>query len=166
METRTGKTASGHAALRRGRTSAQGQVYLVTFVTHDRRSLFHDPDTAHNVARAITDRRLWYRSRLLAWVLMPDHWHGLIELGAMETLSTCVQRLKANTARSFRRGQASYRVWAPGFHDRALRLDDDLLIAARYVVSNPLRAGIVRNIGSYPYWDAVWLGDPGQSGAR
>ena len=96
---------------------------------------------------------------------MPDHWHGLIELGAMETLSACVQRLKANTARTFRRVQVSCRVWAPGFHDRALRSGDDLRIAARYVVSNPVRAGIVRNVGSYPYWDAVWIGDPGQADA-
>jgi putative transposase len=140
-------------------------VYLVTFVTRERRPLFHDPDAACHAARAITDRRLWYRSRLLAWVLMPDHWHGLIELGAMETLSTCVQRLKANTARPFRTDQASCRVWAPGFHDRALRSGDDLRTAARYVVSNPLRAGIVRNIGSYPYWDAVWLEDRGQVSA-
>jgi putative transposase len=165
MESPFGKTASGHAALRRGRTSAPGQVYLVTFVTRDRKPLFHDADAARDAARAITDRRLWYRSRLLAWVLMPDHWHGLIELGAMETLSTCIQRLKTNTARSIRTGEQPYRVWAPGFHDRALRSGDDLRVAARYVVSNPLRAGIVRSIGSYPYWDAVWLGDPGQATA-
>jgi len=166
MQTLSVNTAPGHAALRRGRASVQRQVYLVTFVTRDRNPLFLDPAVAHAVARALTDKRLWYRARLLAWVLMSDHWHGLIELGTMESLSTCIQRLKANTARSFRRERESCRMWAPGFHDRALRSDDDLLIAARYVVSNPLRAGIVRNIGSYPYWDAVWLGDPGQSGAR
>ena len=90
----------GHAALRRGRVSSKGQVYLVTFVTRDRKPLFLDPAVAHEAARAITDRRLWYRSQLLAWVLMPDHWHGLIEPGALETLPVCVQRLKANTSRS------------------------------------------------------------------
>jgi len=28
---------------------------------------------------------------------------------------------------------------------------------ARYIVANPIRAGLVDNIGQYPYWDAVWL---------
>jgi putative transposase len=28
---------------------------------------------------------------------------------------------------------------------------------ARYVVANPLRAGLAGTIGDYPYWDAVWL---------
>ena len=148
----------GHAALRRGRVSFEGQVYLVTFVTRDRKPLFLDPAVAQEAARAITDRRLWYRSQLLAWVLMPDHWHGLIALGAFETLPVCVQRLKANTSRSSRVGRQRGGVWAPGFHDRAMRSGDDLKVAARYVVANPLRAGLVDAIGKYPYWDAVWLG--------
>ena len=153
------RPAQGHAGLRLGRRSIAGHVYLVTFVTRDRRPLFSDPVIAHDMARAITDKRLWYRSRRLAWVLMPDHWHGLIELGAMETLPVCVQRLKANTSRSFRVGRQHDGIWAPGFHDRALRSSDDLRVAARYVIANPLRAGLVDEIGKYPYWDAVWLGN-------
>ncbi len=157
MEGTADRTAHGHAALRRGRASIPGQAYLVTFVTRDRRPLLADPVAAHAVARAIVDKRLWYRSRLLAWVLMPDHWHGLIELGEMETLSVCVQRLKANTSRVFLTSGEPRRVWAAGFHDRAMRSDDDLRVAARYVVANPLRAGLVDAVGKYPYWDAVWL---------
>ena len=153
------RPAQGHAGLRLGRRSIAGHVYLVTFVTRDRRPLFSDPVIAHDMARAITDKRLWYRSRLMAWVLMPDHWHGLIELGATETLPVCVQRLKANTSRSFRVGRQHDGVWAPGFHDRALRSSDDLRVAARYVIANPLRARLVDEIGKYPYWDAVWLGN-------
>ena len=42
-------------------------------------------------------------------------------------------------------------------HDRALRRDEDLLAVARYIVANPLRAGLVRRVGDYPLWDAVWL---------
>ena len=72
----------GHAALRSGRASVTGQVYLVTFTTRDRRDWFTDPAAASAMARALVDRRLWTSSRLLAWVLMPDHWHGLVELGA------------------------------------------------------------------------------------
>ena len=33
-----------------------------------------------------------------------------------------------------------------GFHDRALRRDEDTLSTARYIVANPLRAGLVKNI--------------------
>ena len=30
-------------------------------------------------------------------------------------------------------------------------------LASRYVVANPLRAGLVERIGDYPYWNAVWI---------
>ncbi|MBB4592801.1 hypothetical protein FHR61_000481 [Xanthomonas arboricola] len=42
-------------------------------------------------------------------------------------------------------------------HDRALRKDDDLRIVARYLIANPLRAGMVERVGDYPFWDAIWL---------
>jgi hypothetical protein len=28
---------------------------------------------------------------------------------------------------------------------------------ARYVVANPVRAGLVQRVGQYPHWDAIWL---------
>ena len=35
--------------------------------------------------------------------------------------------------------------------------EPDELATARYVVANPLRAGLVTSIGDYPFWDAAWL---------
>jgi len=148
----------GHAALRRGRVSVTNQVYLVTFTTHQRAPLFSDPDCAMSMARASNDRRLWTSSELLAWVLMPDHWHGLLVLGERDYLPSLVQRLKANTGRHVRQVDARVgRVWGAGYHDRALRAEEQLLDAARYVVMNPVRAGMVTRVGDYPYWDAKWL---------
>lgn len=157
METKTTVRNPGHSALRAGRISLSGQVYLVTFTTQDRHKLFADCGMAMTVSRAIADRRLWYRSRLLAWTLMPDHWHGLVELGS-DDLSVCVQRLKTNTARILRnRYPETQAVWAKAFHDRAIRSDENLLDTARYIIANPIRAGLVQRVGQYPYWDAVWL---------
>jgi hypothetical protein len=28
---------------------------------------------------------------------------------------------------------------------------------ARYVVMNPVRAGLVSRVGDYPFWDAAWI---------
>jgi hypothetical protein len=38
-----------------------------------------------------------------------------------------------------------------------LRRDEDLRAVARYVILNPVRAGLVQRVGDYPHWDAVWL---------
>jgi REP element-mobilizing transposase RayT len=144
--------------LRTGRHSRSGQVYLVTFTTAGRNRYFADHALARAAARAFSDPRLWTSSRLLAWVLMPDHWHGLVELGDGDELSARIQRLKANSARSTHgAGLMDTRVWAPGFHDRAVRSEDDLEAMARYLVLNPVRAGLVARCMDYSYWDAIWL---------
>jgi len=120
--------------------------------------LFGDASIACAAARALAEPRLWRDSRLLCWVLMPDHWHGLIELSAAEPLSMLLARVKAISARAIAAAtHASGAVWARGFHDRALRKDDDLLAAARYIVRNPVRARLCARVGDYPFWDAAWL---------
>jgi len=42
------------------------------------------------------------------------------------------------------------------------RCDEGLRAVARYVIANPVRAGLAERVGDYPFWDAVWLdSDPG-----
>ena len=148
----------GYAALRKGRVSLDGQIYLVTFTTYKRTPLFETADLARIASQALNDPRLWQSASLLAWVLMPDHWHGLIELSATGKLSKTVQRLKSNTARHVRLENSVVRpVWEKGFHDRAVRSDESLLGVARYLVCNPVRSKLVQRVGDYPYWNAVWL---------
>ena len=89
---------------------------------------------------------------------MPDHLHWLIQLSAGADLSTCMRRTKSLAARELNRNLGLQgRFWQDGFHDRALRKDEDLVSAARYIVANPLRAGLVRSLRNYPLWDAVYL---------
>ncbi len=148
----------GYAILRRGRHSADGGLYLLTTVTVERRPIFADWRCASAACACIGDPEIWGASRLLCWVLMPDHWHGLLELRGDEGLAQVMQRIKGCSARAVNRARGrGGTVWMAGFHDRALRREDDVRDVARYVVANPLRAGLVENIACYPYWDAVWL---------
>ncbi|MEZ5461937.1 transposase [Dokdonella sp.] len=151
--------ARGRARLRQGRSSETGRIYLVTFTTRDRFPLFTDWSIATVFARTLTNRLLWRASRLHCWVLMPNHWHGLIEPGPQDTLSTLVGRIKACTARAVNQARATTSsVWADGFHDHAVRKEEDVVDMARYIVLNPVRAGMVDRAGLYPFWDAIWIG--------
>jgi putative transposase len=151
---------AGHGALRRGRASIEGQVYMVTFVTQGRRPRFRSFRVARAAAGSLADIESQSDARLLCWVLMPDHFHALLELGGAEPLERVAHRLKAGMARAANRAlRRGGRLWSRAFHDHALRQDEDLLATARYVVANPIRAGLVRRVGDYPFWNAVWLGD-------
>ena len=143
--------------LRRGRYSEPGRVYLLTTVTQQRRPLFLDFRHARTVIRHLRLAEQEGSCRSLAWVVMPDHVHWLIELKD-ETLSTLMRGFKARSSIVLRKtGALSAPVWQAGYHDRALRREEDVVMAARYIIANPLRAGLVDKVGDYPHWDAVWV---------
>lgn len=156
--TTSGFPSIGNARLRTGRRSEAGRIYLVTFATQSRRRTFVEWELARIASRSLRDPLLWRESLLMCWVLMPDHWHGLIELGPRDSLSMVVRRLKGTCARAVNLASGNRgALWANGFHDHAIRYDEELVGIARYVVLNPVRAGLVARIGLYPFWDAIWL---------
>lgn len=93
----------------------------------------------------------------LAWVVMPDHFHWLIELHNSD-LSTLMRKVKTTSGLAVTKAMGErFQVWQKGYHDRAIRQESEIIQAARYIVANPLRAGLVKRYGEYPLWDAVWL---------
>jgi len=139
--------------LRKGRFSEPGRAYLVTAVTHGRERLF----AGWRVGRVVARELAAAPAETLAWVLMPDHLHWLLVLGEA-ALGSVVGALKSRSAlavngRLGRQGP----VWQKGYHDHAVRGEEDPRALARYVVANPVRAGLVERVGDYPLWDAVWL---------
>jgi REP element-mobilizing transposase RayT len=146
----------GHEALRKGRVSLANHVYFTTTVARDRKPLFADFDIACAACRVLGSPRPWADARVFAWVLMPDHLHCLVQLGN-SPLPKVMQSVHSITARAVnaQRGMSG-QVWQGAYHDRALRADDGVLESARYLIANPLRAGLVARVGDYPFWDAIW----------
>jgi REP element-mobilizing transposase RayT len=143
--------------LRTGRYAEPNRIYLLTTNTLDREPIFADFALGRLVVRQFRRAQELGLANSLAWVVMPDHFHWLIELESCslrrlmrETKSLATREVNHCTGRS---GP----LWQQGYHDRALRMEDDLVKMARYVVANPLRAGLVHKLGDYPLWDAVWL---------
>jgi REP element-mobilizing transposase RayT len=95
----------------------------------------------------------------LAFVVMPDHLHWLFCLSGKKNLSSVIAGVKRSSSRQIHMQLDLHDspVWQRGFHDHALRKEEDIKSVARYIVANPIRAGLVRRAGDYPLWDAVWL---------
>ncbi|HER19503.1 MAG: transposase [Halothiobacillaceae bacterium] len=141
--------------LRLGRVSETGRVYHVRFSVRPGSHLIHALPIARHVIDAL--RSGSPDALTLCFVVMPDHVHWLFELRG-DDLSSIVQKVKSCAARTIRSepGWHSF-SWRSGFFDRALRNDEELLSTARYIVANPLRAGLVNSLRDYPHWDAIWL---------
>jgi putative transposase len=151
-----------YTELLRGRASIGWQIYLVTTVTRGRSRLFADLYPGRIVVRALHCPATASAAATLAYVVMPDHLHWLLQLHPQCSLSAVVRSVKGKSALEINRIRESRgAVWEAGFHDHALRREEDLQDVARYVVRNPLRAGLVRRINDYSLWDAVWVGKSG-----
>jgi putative transposase len=156
------KDRPGHRSLRRGRVSMPGECYHVTWSTKARARTFADAHVANVACAALKRICNERRIEILSWVLMPDHFHAVLRLSDHVALSETVARMKAamagavNVATSAEKGAS---VWQSGFYDRAIRRDEDLLAVNEYVVANPIRAGLVNDLGDYSWWDAYWLSE-------
>ena len=143
--------------LRAGRHSEIGRVYLLTAVTHERQPIFKDWRMGRLAVHEFRRTQETGNATALAWVVMPDHIHWLVELHNGD-LPKLMQVTKSRCARLINQQRGfSAPVWQKGYFDRALRREDDLKAMARYIVANPLRAGLVARIGDYPLWDAIWI---------
>jgi putative transposase len=149
---------TAHASrLRTGRFSEPGRIYLVTTATHQRQPFFFHLHVGRLIVNELRRVQQEGKARSMAWVIMPDHLHWLLELESA-SLEGVVKQVKAASAVSINRAIGHEGpLWQRGFHDRALRYDDDLAAAARYVILNPVRAGLVKRVGDYPLWDAIWV---------
>ena len=147
----------GNHRLRQGRFSEPGRLYLLTTITRQRYPLFRNLWFARAVIRQLQLSDQQGDCRTLAWVLMPDHLHWLIELGPTHLSKLMCTFKSRSSCALYRAGAARQHIWQPGLYDRALRKDEDVRVAARYIIANPIRAGLVRKAGEYPHWDCVWL---------
>lgn len=138
--------------LRKGRYSQQSQIYHITFTTINRTPTFNDFAKAHTLINIFKQSDQLQHTATLAFVIMPDHIHWLMQLTGSQSLSNVIKVIKSKAS-----VQLGKPIWQSGYYDHALRKDEDIQTIARYIVANPIRAGLVNKVGDYPHWDAIWL---------
>ncbi|SEC16311.1 Transposase IS200 like [Pseudomonas mohnii] len=143
--------------LRCGRYAESNRIYLLTTNTFRRTPVFESFTLGRLVVNQFRIAQHQGIANSLAWVVMPDHFHWLVEL-QQGSLGDLMQKTKSLSTKAVNQSTGrKMTLWQKGFHDRALRREEDLVKVARYVVANPLRAGLVEKLGDYPLWDAKWV---------
>jgi REP-associated tyrosine transposase len=96
------------------------------------------------------------RYRLIAWCIMPNHVHALIEMKEDWNLARIVHSWKSYTAHTANEilGRSG-EFWFREYHDRFIRDDDHFAKAVRYIEHNPVKAGLVRLREEWR-WSSAW----------
>ncbi len=93
--------------LRKGRVSIPGQIYFLTAVTWGRTPWFEDFQLGRQVAGVFHTLALAHPGLSLAWVVMPDHVHWLVQLPEGLSLDQLMRRFKGRSARALNAARAS-----------------------------------------------------------
>jgi len=124
--------------------------YFVTICVNDRLPFFgniqnnmmilNEPgEIVSDIWKRVPD--LWTSISLDAWIVMPDHMHGIVHLqfGTTKPLSDIIGAFKTLSSKQIHlSGYPEFR-WQRSFHDRIIRDDDELNRIREYIVNNPKR---------------------------
>jgi putative transposase len=119
---------------------------------NDRRTLFCDAseyDAFLELMRHTAGRR---PLRILAYVLMPNHWHMVVWPERTSQLSQYLQLLGTAHAarwRLRRRTSGQGHVYQDRYHAFVVESERQYFNVLRYVEANPVRAGLVRDVAGW-----------------
>ena len=103
------------------------------------------------------------RYRLIAWVVMPNHVHVLIEQFEGQPLDKIIHSWKSYTAteaNDYLRRQGKF--WYPDYYDRYIRDERHFANAVNYIHNNPVKAGLVEQAEDWEFSSArVYQRDTG-----
>jgi putative transposase len=136
------------------RTDVGSLVYHVLNRANARAPLSDDEVDYRSFTELLAEERARSGMRLLAWCLMPNHWHLVLWPSADGDLARFVRRLtqRHTQARHRRHGTLGQGHLYQGRYKGFLVQDDaHLVTVCRYVERNPVRAGLVATAADWPH---------------
>ncbi len=129
---------------RTARASVGGLCYHVINRGNARAEVFRKPEDYAAFRDLLQEATARVRMRVLAYCLMPNHFHLALWLRGDGDLSRFMQwLLTAHVRRYHRHYQSNGHVWQGRFKAFPIQQDEHLLTVLRYIERNPLRAGLV-----------------------
>lgn len=161
------------------RWNTPGDAHCLTFSTYCCRPFLRSERTCRWLVEALDAARDRRGFHLWGWVIMPEHVHLVIWVPGPATVQSILRSIKFPMARRaiawarrespeglaaltvcHANGPKSYRFWQRGGgYDRNLRSPRDAHEKIRYIHGNPVRRGLVRRAGDWPWssWRAYEL---------
>lgn len=126
-------------------------VYHVTSRGNERKPIVRDKDDRERFVQTLARMVEQYKVICHAWVLMDNHYHLLIETPS-SNLSQAIRHLNGVYTQDFNRRRRRVGHLFQG-RFKAILVDKEtyLLELCRYVVLNPVRAGIVKHPKAWPW---------------
>ena len=138
-----------------------GALHFVTGNFLNRQPIFGDPGCCRVFLEQLGTLLHDWPSKLIAYVLMPDHFHlilnprdGLIREFMLDLKGLSAKRIvQANTRFRFEKTEAGFQVWQESFKGHPLWSSWMIWQKINYIHANPVKAGLVKSARDY-YWSS------------
>jgi putative transposase len=140
------------------RTPAGGLVYHALNCANRRAQLFADAGDYAVFVRTLADAQAEHPMRLLAYCVMPNHWHLVLwpeQDGSLSRFAGWLTLTHTQRWHAYRNSAGSGHVYQGRFKSFVIEADAHLLTVSRYVERNALRAGLVRRAEDW-CWGSLW----------
>jgi putative transposase len=131
--------------------------YFLTICVAERQRVFVDDESVNAVLSQLRQCSAARGFAVIAYCFMPDHLHLLVEgLSDGADLRNFVRIFKQQSSYAWLQTHERP-LWQRGYFDRVLREEDDTVTVARYILDNPIRAGIVDAPEEYRYLGSLTM---------
>jgi REP element-mobilizing transposase RayT len=131
---------------RQARIDAPGSLHHIICRGIEGREIFRDDDDREDFVGRLGAIVTATSTRCLAWALLPNHFHLLLQTGAAP-IATFMRRLLTGYAIAFnRRHQRHGHLFQNRYKSILCQEESYLLELVRYIHLNPLRAGVVSSL--------------------
>ena len=131
------------------RLEHENAIWHLTSRGNEQRDIFRDDVDRERFLLLLSQTVIRFGWRLFGWVLMSNHYHMVLQT-PQPNLSRGMQWLNGRYAQWFnRRHDRSGHLFQGRFDGRLVEKESYLLTVARYVVLNPVRAGLVAHPGDW-----------------
>ena len=127
-------------------------AYSLTFCTRNRALFFTNAKVVEMVRAEFLHTADREGFQIFIYCFMPDHAHVLIVTQQEEADMTAFCKIAKQRAGYWYKQTYGASLWQDGYTDRILRSDESIVSVTRYIIENPVRAGLVKAVEDYPFW--------------
>lgn len=123
----------------------------LTLTTHNHALVFTNSDIFQLMCSVLWDTATKNAFRVWVFCFMPDHLHLLIEgKEDFSDIQKFVKDFKQKSGYEYKQ-LTNKKLWGTSYFDHMLRNEEDTIVVVRYILENPVRAGLVKSWWEYPY---------------
>ena len=140
------------------RAAPGGLVYHVLNRANGRQGLFDDDGDYAAFERVLHEAQQRITMRLLAYCVMPNHWHLVLwphRDGELSRFMSWLTLTHTQRWHAYRQTVGTGHLYQGRFKSFVVQTDEHLLTVGRYVERNALRAGLVERAEAWR-WSSLW----------